>query len=150
MATTTAETTERQMVEDDPADKELEQDAGDAFDGAQTGEQEDAQEPKGEGQLFDDTRYEGPLARPKIDGEPVDKIALKFSGTPLLDRVDEADVALMKRMKLGHKFTLMVECEVVGKAHKYTTGRDGELDAVVLQHALKVETVYVPTLEDEG
>jgi hypothetical protein len=146
-STTTEETTKRQMVEDDPPERELEtEDAGTAFEGAETGDQE-KEDPDA---LFDAKRYEGPLALPKIDGEGVDKIAVKFSGTVILDRSDEADVELMKRMKLGHDVTLQIEGRCAKKGHGYTTSREGELDAVVLQHAIAVHTVYRPTLEDDA
>lgn len=113
---------------------------------------EEAQEAKGE--LFDKSDYDREdIALPKVDGETTDKIAVKFSGTVLLERTDPNDVALMRKMRLGGDITLMVEAKCAGKGHGYTTSRDGELDAVVLTHAVRVHTVYNPAgegTEDDG
>jgi hypothetical protein len=101
-----------------------------------------------DGELFDKSQYEREdLQLPKVDGEGTDKIAIKFSGTVLLDRADPADVALMRSMKLGNDVTLNVEASVSAKAHKFTTSREGELDAVVLEHNARVHTVYRPAGE---
>jgi hypothetical protein len=103
------------------------------------------------GELFDKSDYDREdLALPKVDGEGTDKIAIAFSGTVLLDRSDPADVALMRSMRLGQDVTLNVEAKVSAKAHKFSTDREGELDAVVLQHTAKVHTVYRPAGEDVG
>jgi hypothetical protein len=105
------------------------------------------EEPKTE--LFDKSEYEREdLALPKVDGEGVDKIGIKFSGTVLLDRGNPADVALIRKMRLGADVTLNVEATCAAKAHKFTTSREGELDAVVLEHAARVHTVYRPAGED--
>lgn len=95
--------------------------------------------------LFDKSIYEREeLQLPKVDGEATDKIAVKFSGTVLLDRTAPADVALMRKMKLGGDITLQVEAKCAGKGHKFTTSREGELDAIVFEHGVRVHTVYVP------
>lgn len=101
-----------------------------------------------DGQIFDDTDYEREdLQLPKVDGEGTDKIAIAFNGTVFLDRSSPADIALMRRMKLGQDVTLNVEAKVSAKAHKFTTSKEGELDAVVLQHSARVHTVYTPAGE---
>jgi hypothetical protein len=103
------------------------------------------EEAKPEEALFDKAIYEREeLQLPKVDGEATDKIAVKFSGTVLLDRSDPADVALMRKMKLGGDITLNVEAKCAGKGHKFTTSREGELDAIVLEHGVRVHTVSRP------
>jgi hypothetical protein len=102
------------------------------------------EDPEGDA-LFDAQRFESEeLALPKIDGEGVDKIAAKFSGRVMLDRSDPRDVDLIRRMKLGQDVTVMVEAKVSGKGHGFTTNKEGDLDAVVHEVALKVESVYRP------
>ena len=131
MATVTETETERRVREEQEA-YEAEQEA------------KGAGEPDPEkGQIFDDTDYEREdLALPKVDGEGVDKIAIAFSGQVILDRSNPADVELMRRMRLGQDVTLMVEAKCSSKGHKFATDREGELDAVVLEHKAKVHTVY--------
>lgn len=95
--------------------------------------------------LFDRSKYDNPeLALQKIDGEGTDKIALKFSGTVFLDRMDPADVELMRNMKLGNDVTLMIEGKCAKKGWGFTTDREGELDVVKLEHAVNVHSVYKP------
>src|SRR6266516_3123025 len=105
----------------------------------------------GDGGLFDKSIYEREeLQLPKVDGEPVDKIAIGFSGRVLLDRSDAADVALMRSMRLGGEVTLMVEAKCSGKAHSFSTDKEGDLDVVILEHKAKVHTVYRPSGEPAG
>lgn len=115
-------------------------DEGTAFAGAETG----ATEAENEGELFDKTVYDGPLALPRVDGEDVDRIALRFSGTVFLDRSDEADVALIKSMQLGKELTLMVEGVCAKYIGGFTTDREGDLDVILLSRAVKVHSVYRP------
>jgi hypothetical protein len=101
--------------------------------------------PDPEDALFDRSKYDNPeLALPKVDGEGTDKIALKFSGTVFLDRMDPADVELMRNMKLGNDVTLMIEGKCAKKGWGFTTDREGELDVVKLEHAVNVHSVYKP------
>jgi hypothetical protein len=119
-----------------------------AWEAEHPGEEFPADDTPPDGQIFDDTDYEREdLQLPKVDGEGADKIAIAFNGTVFLDRSDPADVALMRRMKLGQDVTLNVEAKVSAKAHKFTTSKEGELDAVVLQHSARVHTVYRPAGE---
>lgn len=136
MSTTATETdAERRVREEQEAFDEQE-----AEKQAAAGESEPDPE---KGELFDKSVYEREeLALPKVDGEGVDKIAVAFSGTVLLDRADPADVELMRRMRLGNDVTLMVEAKCSGKGHRFTTDREGELDVIVLEHKAKVHTVY--------
>jgi hypothetical protein len=102
-----------------------------------------------DGKIFDDTDYEREdLALPKIDGQGVDRIAVKFSGTVFLDRSDPADVDLVRRLKLGQDATLLVEGKVSAKSYKGATDREGDLDVVVEELGIKVTTVYRPAAEE--
>lgn len=118
----------------------------------ETYEQEDEQEtteaPASEGALFDRTSYDGPLALKPIDGQTIDRIALKFAGTVLLDRSDEADVALWKKLALGKRVDLRVEGLVAAFQGKGATDREGDLDVIVGTKGVKVETVYLPAGEE--
>jgi len=95
--------------------------------------------------LFDRTQYEREdLQIPKIDGNTIDRIAVKFAGEVFLDRSSPADVALFNRLVLGHDVTLMVEGHCSATGAEGATDRDGDLDVVVGQRSIKVNTVYVP------
>ena len=122
-----------------------------AVDEPQTVEQDtdSGSEPQAQDEaLFDKAKYDNPeLALPKVDGEGVDRIAVKFSGTVYLDRSDPRDVELMRNMRLGNDVTLMVEGKCAKKGHGFTTDREGELDVIKLEHAINVHTVYKPVTE---
>lgn len=101
--------------------------------------------------LFDRSQYEREdLAIPKIDGNTIDRIAVKFAGEIFLDRSEPNDVALFNRLTLGSDVTLMVEEKCSQTGAKGATDREGELDVVIGQRALKVHTVYVPVTEGAG
>ena len=101
--------------------------------------------PDPEDALFNKSAYDLPeLALPKVDGESTDRIALRFSGTVFLNRLDPADVALMNAMKLGSDITLQIEGRCAKKGWGFTTDREGDLDVVKLEHAINVHTVYRP------
>jgi hypothetical protein len=132
------ETTEAVVVEDETVTED------------DTRRMEDPGEAGAPDALFDKAAYDSPeLALPKIDGEGVDKIAVAFNGRVLLDRTDPRDVELIRRMKLGQDVTLQVEGRVSKKGHGFTTNKEGDLDAVVFETAVRVETVYRPVLEGE-
>jgi hypothetical protein len=101
------------------------------------------------GELFDARDYTDPrLALDQIDEKDVDKIRLEFSGSVMLDRKSPEDVALMRSLKLGKALELRVAATVSSKKHGYTTGKEGDLDAIVYTGGLKIDTVYVMTPED--
>jgi hypothetical protein len=99
--------------------------------------------------LFDKEGYiPEALALPKIDGEQIDKIGIRFKASRiLLERSDEADVAMVRDLKLGSTVTLLVECDVGVPAPAFTTAKEGELDALVLYRELRVTGVYKPVPE---
>jgi hypothetical protein len=93
--------------------------------------------------LFDKADYTDPkLYLDQVDEKDVDKIRLDFSGSILLDRRNPDDVEFMRGLKLGQDVTLKVEAAVSSKRHGYTTGRDGDLDAVVYTAGFRVHTLY--------
>lgn len=109
---------------------------------------EDAGDPiveaTGQAAAFDRTQYElEGLQIPKVDGESIDKIRIDFSGSVMLDRSNEADVAMFNRLKLGKDCELRCAGTVSGVKTGYTTSKDGDLDAVVGGKTVKVSTVWV-------
>lgn len=105
-------------------------------------------EPDSDG-LFNAADYEREeLAINKIDGNQIDRIAIKFAGTVFLDRSDPADVALYNKLRLGNDVTLQIEGKCSGTAAKGATDREGDLDVVVGERTVKVQTVYVPPIAD--
>lgn len=106
-------------------------------------------EPDGQVTAFSAADYDREdLQIAKIDGQSITKIALKFSGRVMLDRSDPADVALFNRAILGKELELRCAGRVSGTGAGYTTNKDGDLDVVVGEKTLKVETVWVLTPED--
>jgi hypothetical protein len=138
---TTTETRRRRTTEEPPAsDIEPSDEATKPEDGDQGG-----------GALFDRSQYEREdLIIAKVDGNPIDRIALTFAGTVYLDRSDPADVALYNKLALGRDVTLMVEGRCNATGAKGATDREGELDVIVGQKGVKVGTVYVPVLGEAG
>ncbi len=104
-------------------------------------------DPEGK-KLFNDSDYEREdLAIAKVDGNQVDRIAVKFAGEVFLDRSSPADVALYNRLRLGQDVTLMVEGKCSATGAKGATDREGDLDVVVGQRSVKVTTVYIPATD---
>ena len=106
-----------------------------------------APDPDGK-KLFNDSDYEREdLAIAKVDGNQIDRIALKFTGEVYLDRSSPEDVALFNRLKLGHDVTLQVEAKCSSVAAQGATDREGDLDVVVGRRGVKVHTVYLSTAD---
>lgn len=100
--------------------------------------------------LFDRSQYEREdLQIPKVDGQSIDRIAIKFSGTVFIDRSDPNDVALYNKLVLQRDVTLMVEGRCSGTGAKGATDRDGELDVIVGEKSVRVTTVYIPAIAEE-
>jgi len=94
--------------------------------------------------LFDASDYDREdLAIPKVDGEQIDKIRFAFSGSVLLDRSEVADVALFNGARLGKELELRISAKVAGVGTGFTTNKDGDLDVIVGEKNLKVESVWV-------
>lgn len=127
----------RQNVEATPPERELEQ-AGEPEE-----EAEDPDTPP-ETALFDRSQYEREgLGITKIDGQPVDRIAIKLTGEVMLDRSDQADVAVFNKLALGKAVELRVAGVVQRSTGAKATGRDGDLDVIVGSKTLKIDSVWV-------
>ncbi len=95
-------------------------------------------------EAFDAARYDDPELRiQKIDGQGIDKIRIAFTGSVMLDRSNKADVALFNKLLLGKEVELRVAGKISKTATGWTTNRDGDLDAVVGERTVKVDTVWV-------
>lgn len=115
-----------------------------AIEGEEDPELEPAEAQEQKGELFDRSQYEREdLRLDKVDGNQVDRISLKFSGTVFLDRSDPNDIALYRRLVLGRDVTLQVEGRCNATAAKGATDREGDLDVVVGEKGIKVTTVYI-------
>lgn len=94
--------------------------------------------------LFDKARYDDPELRiQKVDGQGIDKIRVGFAGSVMLDRSDPKDVALFNKLILGKEVELRCAGKVAKTATGWTTNREGDLDAIVGERTVKVETVWV-------
>lgn len=142
MATATETPTERQVREEQEAhEAEIAADA-------EAHDEPEARDEGKQGALLDRSQYQREdLALQRVDGNDVDRISLKFSGTVFLDRSQPADVALYRKLSLGRDVTLVVEgrCNSTGAAG--ATDREGDLDVVVGHKGVKVHTVYL-SIED--
>lgn len=117
-----------------------------------TGTSDDADDQTGtdapnaeKGELFNRDQYElEGLQIPKVDGQSIDKIAIKFSGRVMLDRSDPADVAMFNRLQLGQDVELRISAKVSNSGGAgFTTSKEGDLDAVVGSKSLAVDSVWV-------
>lgn len=84
------------------------------------------------------------LALPKIDGQGVDRIEIKFSGSIRLDRSDPADVALYRRFMLGKEVDLRIVGTAAAKNHKISYDEDGYPGEVTGIANLKLTSVFRP------
>lgn len=112
-------------------------------------EEEETPQQKRDGELFDRDAYQAPGLRiDQVDGQEVDKIKIKFSGSVVLDRTKADDVALFNRVRLGKD----VELRVAGKGARvgtgYTTSKGGDLEAVIGEREVRIDTVYVLEAEE--
>jgi hypothetical protein len=116
----------------------------------QTDEETRDDTPPAEGDgLFDRSQYEREdLAIPKVDNQPIDKIAVKFAGRVMLDRSDPADVALFNKLVLGKEVELRCSGKVSRVGTGWATNREGDLDAVVGERQLHVDSVWVLSPEE--
>jgi hypothetical protein len=161
----------RQNVDDDPPAREVEQD--DAAEEPDEDDQVDlendsrfadgvldaaaaaqaAQPAPGEtgpkGELFDPSEYDREdLAIPKVDGQSIDRISVKFAGEIFLDRSSPSDVKVYNDLRLGKDVQLLVEAKCSSTAAKGATDREGDLDVVVATKGLKVHSLIRPAGAD--
>jgi len=130
--------------------EEMTEVAGDEVSGDGSGEPLEAIAEDGEGKaLFDRAAYQAPGLRiDEVDGQEVDKIWLKFSGRVALDRTKASDVALFNKARLGKELTLRVNGKGARVGTGYTTSKGGDLEAVVGEREIKIDSVYVLDAEE--
>jgi hypothetical protein len=91
--------------------------------------------------------YDDPqLTLPGIDGYAVNRIALKVTGSPDLDRSDPGDVTTFRDLKLGQRVRFTVEGYVVDTGGKATMTGTGQVDHVQAIKAVKVDTIQDATI----
>jgi hypothetical protein len=116
------------------------------------GKQEDLTpdpQPGEQAAAFDPSAYDREdLQIPKIDGQSIDRISIKFAGEIFLDRSEPSDVAVYNALRLGKDVALLVEAKCSSTAAKGATDRDGDLDVVVGTKGLKVHTLSKPAGAD--
>jgi len=99
--------------------------------------------------LFNPDRYNNPaLQLPRVDGQSIDRIELKFAGTAKLDRSNPDDVELFRRFQLGKSIDVKVGVRVVGSNAKEKDDADGNTEAVISIKTLDVDTIYPLSVED--
>ena len=99
--------------------------------------------------LFDRAAYQAPGLRiDEVDGQEVDKIWLKFTGRVALDRTKAADVAIFNKARLGAELELRVSGKGARVGTGYTTSKGGDLEAVVGEREVRIDTVYVLSAEE--
>lgn len=98
---------------------------------------------------FDRSQYEREdLQIPKVDGQSIDRIALKFSGTVFLDRSEPSDVAVYNALRLGRDIEMLIEADCLSTGAAGATNKDGELDVIVGTKGLRVRTLRRPAGAD--
>ena len=92
--------------------------------------------------LFNASDYDREdLQIPKIDGQSIDRISIKWSGEVFLDRSDPDDVAVYNALRLGKDVSLLVEAKCSSTGAKGATDREGDLDVIVATKGLKVHSL---------
>jgi hypothetical protein len=152
MATTTEESAlERQVREEDEAHaRKLADLANDDLDNSDAIADPPLEDTAtGQTAIIDRSAYEREdLQIPKIDGQTVDRIALKFGGTVYLDRSDASDVAVYNELRFGRDVELLIDAKCLGVGASGATNKDGNLDVVVSTKGLKVHSISKPAGAD--
>lgn len=103
------------------------------------------------GGLFDASDYDREdLAIPKVDGHQIDRIALDFSGSVMLDRSEIGDVELYNSFALFKDRELWISAKATGTGAKGATNREGDLDVVMGRKTLRVDSVRIVKPEELG
>jgi hypothetical protein len=86
--------------------------------------------------------YDDPqLAIPGVDGHQINRIAIKLSGAPDLDRSNPDDVHAFRDLKLGQRVRFVVEGYVVDSGNKAALTDSGAVEHVQGVKAIKVDTI---------
>jgi hypothetical protein len=72
--------------------------------------------------VFDASSYD--LNIPKIDERKATKLDIRFSGSGVLDRTSEDDLALLEAMRIGAPVRLIVLGSISGKAFRLGTDEE--------------------------
>lgn len=103
----------------------------------------------GQTAAFDPSQYDREdLQIPKIDGQSIDRIAIKFGGEIHLDRSDPSDVALYNALRFGKDVAMLIEGRCNSTGAKGATDREGDLDVVIGQKSLKIHSISKPAGAD--
>jgi len=77
-------------------------------------------------EVFSADAYALPV--PKIDEHRATKLNIRFSGSGILDRTSEDDLALLEAMRLGREVRLIVTGSIAGKSYRLSSGDAPELE----------------------
>jgi hypothetical protein len=102
-------------------------------------------QPGEQAKAFDPSEYDREdLQIPKVDGQSIDRIAIKFGGEIHLDRSEPSDVALYNALRFGKDVAMLVEGRCNATGAKGATDREGDLDVVIGQKSVKVHSISKP------
>jgi len=87
--------------------------------------------------VFSAESYNLPI--PKMDGRKATKLDIRFSGSGVLDRTSEDDLALLEAMRLGREVRLIVTGSIAGKTFRLGTGAEEELSYACIVRVASVE-----------
>ncbi len=89
-------------------------------------------------EVFAASSYDLPI--PRLDGYRATKLNIRFSGSGLLDRTSEDDLALLEAMRLGKPVRLIVAGTIVGKGFRLAAKADDE-EEIGFACTVRVESV---------
>ncbi len=90
-----------------------------------------------EDDIFNASSYD--LNIPMQDGYKATRLDIRFSGSGLLDRTSEDDLALLEAMRLGREVRLIVTGSISGKSFSLRTGDDAALSYACTVRVASVE-----------
>jgi len=99
----------------------------------------------GQTAILDRSAYEREdMQIPKVDGVSIDRIVIKLTGEIHLDRSDPADVKVYNDLRFGRDVQPLIEGRCNSTGAKGATDRDGDLDVVIGQKTVKVQSLRKP------
>lgn len=84
-----------------------------------------------------------------IDGQPVDRLVFKFSGSVELNSESDEDRALYNALKMGGHVEFTVAGIVAGKAHSYKPPTDERASEITRIASIKVDTLIAQDDEED-
>jgi len=94
--------------------------------------------PPTEDEIFSADAYALPI--PTQDGYKATRLDIRFSGSGLLDRTSEDDLALLEAMRLGREVRLIVTGTIVGKGFRLAAKADDDAE-ISYACTVRVESV---------